>query len=286
MPSDTTEDTTNHSLGETLSATLDAIAPAPPSGHGPRLFVGEAGDLADGALVTLAAPQAHYLRAVMRRAPGDPVVLFNGRDGEWLAALETVAKATATARCTEHLRPQPENESENGPWLLFAPLKRGPVDLLTEKATELGVARLQPVMTRFTTAARVNGTRLRANAIEAAEQCRRLSVPEVAEPIALAHMATGWPEDRRLFVLAEHGDAVSAASAFAAAAVAAGASGGTAARVALLVGPEGGFADSELDGLAQLPFVTPVRLGPRVLRAETAAIAGLTLWQALAGDWR
>ncbi|KAA5605016.1 16S rRNA (uracil(1498)-N(3))-methyltransferase [Roseospira marina] len=278
-PNDTDDDTVP---GADLSATLDALAPAPPCGHGPRLFVADP-TLDDGAVVTLEAPQAHYLRSVMRRGPGDSVVLFNGRDGEWQATLETMAKAFATARCAIRLRPQSAEGTENGgvdgPWLLFAPLKRGPVDLLAEKATELGVARLQPVMTRFTTAARVNATRLRANAIEAAEQCRRLSVPEVAEPITLARIPEGWPEDRHLFVLAEHGHAVTAASAFAAARDA-----GTPA--ALLVGPEGGFADSELDALCQLPFVTPVRLGPRVLRAETAAIAGLTLWQALAGDWR
>ncbi|MQX37316.1 16S rRNA (uracil(1498)-N(3))-methyltransferase [Roseospira navarrensis] len=261
-----------------LAATLDALAPAPPCGHGPRLFVGEA-DLGPAALVTLDAPQAHYLRSVMRRGPGDAVVLFNGRDGEWLARLEAVAKAAATARCTDQLRPQPDADPDAAPWLLFAPLKRGPVDLLAEKATELGAARLQPVMTRFTTAARVNATRLRAHAVEAAEQCRRLSVPQVADPIPLPRVAEGWPAGRRLFVLAEHGRAVPATAAFAAAADAT-------APAALLVGPEGGLADSELDALAQLPFVTPVRLGPRILRAETAAIAGLALWQAVAGDWR
>jgi 16S rRNA (uracil1498-N3)-methyltransferase len=271
MPHDDTDDA--------LSATLDALAPAPPCAHGPRLYV-EGADLADAAEVTLEAPQAHYLRSVMRRGSGDPVVLFNGRDGEWLARLETVAKAKATARCADCLRPQPAGEeADAAPWLLFAPLKRGPVDLLAEKATELGTARLQPVMTRFTTAARVNATRLRAHAVEAAEQCRRLTVPDVAEPMALAHIAEGWPADRRLFVLAEHGRAAPAATAFAAAA-------DDGAPAALLVGPEGGFADSELDALAQLAFVTPVRLGPRVLRAETAALAGLALWQALAGDWR
>nr|WP_246423839.1 16S rRNA (uracil(1498)-N(3))-methyltransferase [Roseospira goensis] len=260
-----------------LSATLDALAPAPPAGHGPRLYVADAA-LSEGGTVTLAAPQAHYLRAVMRRGPGDTVVLFNGQDGEWRAVLETVAKASATARCVACLRPQPATE-DDGPWLLFAPLKRGPVDVLAEKATELGVARLQPVLTRFTTAARVNAARLQAHAIEASEQCRRLTVPTVADPVALAHLPAAWPAERRLFVLAEHGRAGPAAAAFAAAAR-------DETPAALLVGPEGGLADSELDALGHLPFVTPVRLGPRVLRAETAAIAGLTLWQALAGDWR
>lgn len=262
-------------MTDTQTALLDALAPAPPSGQGPRLYAADT-DLAEGASVALPAPQAHYLRSVMRRGPGDMVVLFNGRDGEWQAEIDTLTKAGATVLCRACLRPQPEGEA-NGPWLLFAPLKRGPVDLLAEKATELGAARLQPVVTRFTTAARVNATRLRSVTIEAAEQCRRLSVPDMADPLPLARLGDGWPADRPLFVLAERGEAPPAAAAFAAHA---------GAPAALLVGPEGGFADSELDGLRHLPFVSFVRLGPRVLRAETAAIAGLTLWQALAGDWR
>jgi 16S rRNA (uracil1498-N3)-methyltransferase len=258
--------TTNHPV---------TTAAAPPPAGAPRLYVDDA-DLSEDGRVTLSAPQAHYLRSVMRRTPGDAVILFNGRDGEWRAALDSVAKSHATAICRDRLRPQP-TDGETGPWLLFAPLKRGPVDLLAEKATELGVSRLQPVTTRLTTAARVNAARLRALAIEAAEQCRRLDVPTVTDPLPLARLAEDWPAGRTLFVLAEHGEAVPATAAFAAHA------GGPA---ALLVGPEGGLAGAELDGLRHLPFVTCVRLGPRVLRAETAAIAGLTLWQAVAGDWR
>jgi len=230
--------------------------------------------LAADAIVDLPAPQAHYLRSVLRRGPGDTVVLFNGQDGEWRGSIERLAKSGGQVLCGDRLRPQ---TTEAGPWLLFAPLKRGPVDMMTEKATELGVSQLHPVLTRFTTSPRVNLDRLRALAVEAAEQCRRLTVPCVTEPKPLAYLSDGWPSDRRLLVLAEHGAAITAAQAFSE----------TAGKpAALLVGPEGGLADSELDALRHLPFVTPVRLGPRVLRAETAAIAGLTLWQALSGDWR
>lgn len=258
--------------------TLEALAPAPPSGGaGPRLFVADAA-LAPQAVVSLSASQAHYLRTVMRRGSGDVVCLFNGRDGEWAATLEQVSKGVATARCGERLRPQAEDRCpQQGPWLAFAPLKRGPVDLVAEKATELGVARLLPVMTRRTTAARINAARLAAHAAEAAEQCRRLSVPTVDDPVALPRLGAVWPAERPLFVLAEHGAAAPAAAVFSAHA-------GTPA--GLLVGPEGGLDDVDLDALSQLPFVTPVRLGPRVLRAETAALAGLALWQALAGDSR
>lgn len=258
-----------------LSAQLDALAPAPPAGQGPRLFVA-APRLEAAATVMLDPGQAHYLRAVMRRAAGDPVVLFNGTDGEWLARLERIAKAGAEAVCETRLRHQ-SDEPPPGPWLLFAPLKRGPVDMVAEKATELGATRLLPVLTQRTTAARVNAGRLRAHAIEAAEQCRRLTVPEITEPLALSRLAQDWPGDRRLFVLAEHGTAVPASAAFAQAADQ---------PAALLVGPEGGFTELELDALRQLPFVTAVRLGPRVLRAETAALAALALWQAVAGDAR
>jgi len=248
-------------------------APAPPPGHGPRLFV-ENATLADGAAVALGAPQAHYLRSVLRRGPGDTVVVFNGRDGEWQTVVDRLAKNGGTLVCRERLRPQ---VAEDGPWLLIAPLKRGPMDLVAEKATELGASRLQPVLTRFTAQPRVNVERLHTLAVEAAEQCRRLTVPEVTDALPLARLAEGWPEDRPLLVLAEHGTAAPAARVFPEVA-------GTPA--ALLIGPEGGFADSELDALRHLPFVRMVRLGPRVLRAETAAIAGLTLWQSLCGDWR
>ncbi|MBB4267943.1 16S rRNA (uracil(1498)-N(3))-methyltransferase [Roseospira visakhapatnamensis] len=253
--------------------TPDPDPAAAARGQGPRLYVPDA-PLDGHATVDLPAAQSHYLRSVMRRGPGNAVVVFNGRDGEWRATVERLAKAGGRLLCRDRLRPQ---AAEAGPWLLFAPLKRGPVDLVAEKATELGVARLEPVLTRFTASTRVNTDRLRALAVEAAEQCRRLTVPEVAAPVALARIAETWPAERRLLVLAEHGDATPAARAFAEAA---------GAPAALLVGPEGGLADSELDALRQLDFVTMVRLGPRILRAETAAIAGLSLWQTLSGDWR
>jgi 16S rRNA (uracil1498-N3)-methyltransferase len=262
-----------------------------------RLFVAAA--LGAGAAVPLRPDQAHYAGRVMRLGPGDPVLLFNGRDGEWRARIDSLGRrggaATAEAR-TRAQSPAPD------PWLLFAPLKKTAMDFMIEKATELGVALLQPVMTRRTASERVNVERLRAQAIEAAEQCERLTVPEVRPMRTLERAMGEWngarPDRgasfsaratpigvpshddspaRRLYVADETGGGVPAAAAFSAA---------PSGPAAFLVGPEGGFERSELDALGSLPFVSRVVLGPRILRAETAALVLLACWQALAGDGR
>ncbi len=237
----------------------------------PRLFV--EGALALDRSLDLPAGQAHYLRNVMRLGRGDQVLAFNGRDGEWLARIDAIAKSGATIMPVKQTRDQPA-----GPdlWLCFAPVKRSRIDMIAEKATELGVSRLQPVMTRFTDMSRVNVDRLRAIAIEASEQCDRLDVPALADPVTLSRLIGDWPQERPIVVCAERRDAETMTE--------------VARKVgsrpaAILVGPEGGFAAEELDALAELDFAHLVGLGPRILRAETAAVAALACWQCLAGDW-
>jgi 16S rRNA (uracil1498-N3)-methyltransferase len=199
----------------------------------------------------------------MRRRVGDAMHVFNGRDGEWLARVHAVGRRAATLRAETRLRPQ---DPEPGPWLLFALLKRDATDLVVQKATELGASAIMPVMTERTNAARVNEARLTAIAIEAAEQSERLTVPVVHAPRRLAAVLDDFPSDRRLFVAVERSDAPHLR--------------GCSAPAALLVGPEGGFSPSELDGFGQYPFAVCVNLGPRILRAETACLAGLALLQA------
>ena len=224
-----------------------------------RLFV-EA-PLHAGGVVPGSAGQAHYLAAVMRRAVGDRVALFNGAEGEWTARIAALARGAVRFEVLAPTRPQ---EAEPDLWLCFALLKREATDLVVEKATELGVSRLRPVLTERTQAARVNLDRLRAIAAEAAEQCERLSVPAIDPPLPLAELLAAWPPARPLAVAMERG---------AAPPLRPGAG-------ALLVGPEGGFSGRELDVLRRQPFVALVTIGPRILRAETAAIAGLALMQA------
>ena len=243
-------------------------------------------DLAEGLSVGLDHARAHFLRSVLRLKPGVRLALFNGRDGEWLACLEGLGKGWASLQVESRLR-----EQRNGPdiWLVFAPIKRARLDFLVEKAVELGVARLQPVMTERTVVTRVNHERLAANAREAAEQCERLTLPELGEPRRLFDLCGDWPAGRRLLLCAEAGPSRPIAEVLAEADAATGPTGGPGgegARWALLTGPEGGFAPGELDGLRKLPFVTPVGLGPRVLRADTAALAALACWQAWLGDGR
>lgn len=240
-----------------------------------RLFVGDG--LGDGMAITLGREQSHYLANVMRAKAGDEVALFNGRDGEWASEITALGKRAVELGVTGRLRPQAE---EPDLWLAFAPIKRGRIDYVAAKATELGVARLIPVMTARTQMTRVNTGRLRANAVEAAEQCERISVPEVDEPVSFADLLANWPADRRLFVGDETGGGQPIAEA--ARENAAGAS----LPCAVLVGPEGGFTPDELDELDKLTFVTKIGLGPRVMRADTAAIAALSVIQAIAGDWR
>lgn len=249
-----------------------------------RLYV--TADLAEGGGVDLEAGQAHYLRSVLRLGPGEAVALFNGRDGEWLARIDALAKNRATLaveRRTRAQRPEPDL------WLAFAPIKRARIDFTAQKATELGVSLLWPVMTRRTMVDRVNTDRLAANAVEAAEQSDRLTVPEVREPTTLDRMIAEWPTDRPLILCDETGADTDRVGDGGVAGIAqALESAGTAVRerAGFVIGPEGGFAEEELDRLRSLPFVTAVGLGPRLLRADTAALAALAVWQAVAGDWR
>lgn len=238
-----------------------------------RLYV-EA-TLAAGATLGLDHARAHFLRSVLRLKRGAQVAVFNGEDGEWTARLDALGKGWASLVVGHQRRAQaPEPDL----WLVFAPIKRARLDFLVEKAVELGVSRLQPVITRHTAVSRVNQERLAANAREAAEQCERLSVPEVTEARPLFDVLEDWPEGRRLLVCSERGAAPPLAGVLQAAASEA------ATPWAILIGPEGGFARSELDGLGKLPFVTPVGLGPRILRADTAALFALVCWQAFLGD--
>ncbi len=237
-----------------------------------RLFVTT--DLAGGLAIGLDPSQAHYVKTVLRLGPGAELALFNGRDGEWRGRIDAVGRGWCSVALYEQSRAQ---EPPGDLALVFAPLKRGRIDFLVAKATEIGVAALHPVFTRRSVVERVNLERLRANAIEAAEQSERLSVPDVAEPEPLERLMARWPAERRLLLCDESGAAPPIAEFLAA--TADGAS-------AVLVGPEGGFAETELDALRKLPFVSPVGLGPRVLRADTAALAALAVLQALTGDWR
>ena len=232
-----------------------------------RLYV--TGDLGEGMALTLDEGQSHYLLHVLRAKTGNLVSLFNGRDGEWLAQI-TAGKRAVTAVCMRQTR---EQAGVPDLWLAFAPIKKTPADYLVQKAAELGVSVLQPVFTRRTIVARVNLERMAANAIEAAEQSERLTVPEVREPVNFEKLLAAWPKDRRLYFCDEGGDAQPLA------------------RVAqpgpagILTGPEGGFDPAERAALRALPFVTPVTLGPRILRADTAALAALAIWQSAAGDF-
>ncbi|MBS0527394.1 MAG: 16S rRNA (uracil(1498)-N(3))-methyltransferase [Proteobacteria bacterium] len=241
-----------------------------------RLFT-EA-DLSAGTEAELTEAQAHYLRHVMRRPDGSPLLLFNGRDGEWAAELALRGKKAAAARVSERTRPQ---VVEPDLWLCFAPIKRARIDYVAEKATELGVTVLQPVLTQHTAVERVNVGRLRANAVEAAEQTERLSVPEVRTPVDLMRLLGEWPAGRRLLMCDETGGGPPIAGALAGLDDAA-----RAAPWAIVIGPEGGFASAELTALRRMKDVTAVGLGPRILRADTAALAALACWQALVGDWR
>lgn len=234
-----------------------------------RLYVDQ--PLGPGQPVAVEADQANYLFNVMRLAPGAPVALFNGRDGEWLARVEQAGKRAGLLRAeaqTAPLRPPPDL------WLMFAPVKKARTDFIVEKAVELGVARILPVLTRRTQGERTRPDKMRAHAIEAAEQCGATFVPEVAEAAALDRVLSGWPDGRRI-LWADEGLAGNAA-AFAAL---------PPGPWAILIGPEGGFAPEEREKLTKLPQVTAVSLGPRILRAETAALAAITLWQAHLGDW-
>lgn len=237
-----------------------------------RLYV--TAPLATGAPVPLTEPQAHYLFTVMRLGLGARIAVFNGRDGEWSAAVVEAGRRAGRLEAREATRPQ---RVPPDLWLMFAPIKKARTDFIVEKAAELGVARICPVFTRFTNAERLRPDRLAAHAIEAAEQCGETFVPELAPAARLEPVLDAWPAGRRLLFCDERGLAPPAAAALAGEA--------RGAPWAILIGPEGGFAPEESERLHRLGFVLPVALGPRILRADTAVVAAITLWQSVLGDW-
>ncbi len=234
-----------------------------------RLFVDA--PLRSGQAIALDSAQANYLFNVMRLARGAGVLLFNGQDGEWRAQVAETGKRGGIVTCLDQSAPQ---KMPPDLWLLFAPLKKARNDFVIEKAVELGAARLCPVQTQFTNAPPLRPDKMRAHVIEAAEQCGATFVPEVADLTALDKILTDWPENRLLFWAdeARAGEHLPI-------------NGPAFAPSALLIGPEGGFSLGEKTRLRALPFVRPFALGPRILRAETAAVAAMTLWQAQMGDW-
>ena len=240
-----------------------------------RLFVDA--PLGEGKAVALSRDQAHYLFAVMRLAVGARVALFNGVDGEWTAEVASAGKRAGELVCLGQVAAQLDPPDL---WLMFAPIKKARTDFIVEKAAEMGAARILPVLTEYTNAERVRVERLQAHAVEAAEQCGGTFVPEVAAPEKLAVLLDGWPAERQIL--------------FADEALAEGAgppprafdkAGDRSAPWAILIGPEGGFSARERDRLRAMDNAHPVRLGPRILRADTAAVAALTLWQSTLGDW-
>jgi 16S rRNA (uracil1498-N3)-methyltransferase len=243
----------------------------------PRIYVATA--LSGGTLIPLEQAQAHYLLNVLRLKAGAEVLTFNGRDGEWLGTLSTQGKRNVGLSLTAQTRPQTRPGDLH---YLFAPLKHARLDYMVQKAVEMGVSRLQPVLTRHTQVARVNGERMRANAIEAAEQCGILTLPEIAEPVSLATLIVGFEPDRLLVLCDEGADVDDPIAALSAAAR----QGAASSPLAVLIGPEGGFADEERAALLKLPRVVRLALGPRILRADTAAVAALAVVQAVLGDWK
>lgn len=238
---------------------------------GIRLFIDHA--LGAGSEILADEGRSHYLAHVMRARPGARVLLFNGRDGEFAAEIAAITRRGVALRVGECLRPQPPAPSIA---LLVAAVKRDALDLIARAATELGVAAIRPVFTLRTNTARVGTARLAAIATEAAEQCGRCDVPVIAAPEPLAAVLDGWPPGRNLVVAEASGEAPAPLAGLGAIAPPGG----------VLIGPEGGFTPRELDALRARAFVTTVGLGPRILRAETAAIAALALVQARLGDWR
>jgi 16S rRNA (uracil1498-N3)-methyltransferase len=240
---------------------------APDLSTTPRLYVDL--PLAAGAVLTLPAAQSHYLAQVMRRAPGDMVRLFDNRSGEWAAQVLVAGRKAVEVRIERQLAPR---EGVADLWLCFAPLKRGRIDWVVEKACELGVAQLVPVITRRTIVDKLNLDRLGAHMIEAAEQCGRTALPRLVEPLALAVLLKDWPADRALIFADESGGEPLAAACAASPAPA-----------AILIGPEGGFTPDERAAIRAVPQCRPVSLGPRILRADTAAAAAVAVWQAMVG---
>ena len=242
----------------------------------PRLWVDS--PLTADAELALNSADIHYVTNVMCLRAGDALALFNGKDGEWLGKITTAGKRAVGLTLGEQLRVQ---QSEPDLWLAFAPVKRARIDFIAQKATELGVSRLLPVKTERTNVSRVNAARLQANVKAAAEQCERLMVPEVCETQSLAELIADWPAGRRLMFCDETLSGGPALEVLQQAA-----REGDAGPWAVLTGPEGGFSEREHELLRAQDYALAVTLGPRLLRADTAALAALTLWQAALGDWR
>ena len=236
-----------------------------------RLYIPH--DLSAEARLELDAGQSRYLSSVMRQAVGGEVAVFNGRDGEWRARIAEIGKRAVTLSALSQSRPQAFGPDLD---LVIAVVKRARLETIVEKAAELGVRRIRPVTTERTNTERVRVDRLNVIAVEAAEQTGRLDAPTVAEPVRLERLLADWEPGRRLMFCDEAGDAPPASRALS----------GEAGAWSVLIGPEGGFAPDERERLRALPFATPVSLGPRILRADTAAISALTLWQSVLGDWR
>lgn len=243
--------------------------PAWPPKSAPRLFIEDRLD--DGAAVAIGGNQAHYLAKVMRVAPGDAVILCDDLTGEWASEVTAVDKRQVDLKVVERLR---EREQVPDFWLCAGLLKKDRFDLVLEKATELGVARIAPVVTRRCVADKLNAERADAIVTEAAEQCARTALPEIAPPVKLEALLRDWPQERQLFFADEEGGEA-AADAFCY----------VDGPAALLVGPEGGFDDDERAMIRAHPSAIAISLGPRILRGETAAIAGIAVWMAEAGDW-
>lgn len=234
-----------------------------------RLYVEQT--LGQGQRLALSKEQSHYLFGVMRQEVGAHLAVFNGREGEWLARIEVANKRNGVLELAEQRRPQQDPPDL---WLIFAPIKKARTDFIVEKAAEMGAARILPVQTQFTNSERIRQERLQAHAVEAAEQCGGTYVPEVTDLQKLSKLLDGWDATRQLLFC----DEALAGSSSPMAGLAKG-------PWAILIGPEGGFSDAERDKLRALPFAHPVSLGPRILRADTAAVAAMTLWQQALGDW-
>lgn len=252
-----------------MAATHEPRTPAWPPRSAPRLFVAQA-IVAEQAIV-LEGNQAHYLTRVMRADAGSTVILCDDLSGEWACTVEDIGKRHVTLRPVSRLRAR---EAVPDFWLCPALLKKDRFDLVLEKATELGVAEIRPVLTRRCVADKLNADRARTIVTEAAEQCARTALPLVSAPVLLGELLTGWPGDRALFFADETGGEP-AAEAFA-----------KGRKAALLVGPEGGFDPAEREAIRAHPQARSITLGPRILRGETAAIAATALWMAVAGDWQ
>ena len=237
-----------------------------------RLFVDS--DLAAGLECEASPEQAHYLAHVMRVRLGDAILLFNGRHGEWLAHVADIGRRAVRLAVASCVRPQVVGPDLD---LIVAVVKRPRLETIVEKAAELGARRVLPVLTQRTNAGHANSARLAAIAIEAAEQTGRLDAPQILPEARLAEVLESWPADRRLMYCDEAGEAASACIAL---------QGEAGVAWAILIGPEGGFSPKERAAARAIPGAVPVNLGPRILRADTAAIAALTLWQATLGDWR